>query len=372
MKKNLLIIVNLTFFLVFSFSCTDENNSNIKKVSRTIIVYMIADNNLSEDALQNINQMENGYSETGANLIVFVDPANASPYLLKIEKGGSRKIKTYSEFNSVDKNEMRKILNEIIIMYPSKEFGLILWSHGSNWMPANAALKSAREKSFGEKSGNRMNIPDLAAALPIKFNFILFDACLMGSIEVAFELREKTDYIIASSTEILADGFPYTEIIPEIIQPTINLKLVAQKYFEHYNIQEGEYRSATITLIDTKQLYDLSLEMNNLFVENDLNINSFDRKTVQRLDTYDEQYVFDLLDFVNIAFPITDKQHFKDCLEKVVLYKSSTPMFISLFEIKAYCGLSCYLPVSEWSNLNSYYKGLEWYKLSGINKLFKN
>ena len=41
-----------------------------------------------------------------------------------------------------------------------------------------------------------MNIDALAAALPVRFDFILMDACLMGSVEVVYELRNKADFII--------------------------------------------------------------------------------------------------------------------------------------------------------------------------------
>lgn len=367
MKKKNLIPIMLLFILLFCLSCTDDRNDNhISKVSRTIIVYMIADNDLSDDALLNIKLMEKGYIETGAKLIVFIDPANKSPYLLQIEKKGSHIVKSYSEFNSADVNEFGKVLQEIIVMYPSEEYGLVLWSHGSNWMPANSMLRS-----FGYKAGKEINIPDLANALPIKFDFILFDACMMGSIEVAYELKEKANCIIASSTEVLSDGFPYDEIVPEMLQPTVNLKSIAQRYFNYYNTQKDEdYRSATVTLINTNQLYDLAQETKKILDANQFDRMSFNRDSVQRLDTYDEQYVFDLLNFMDTAFPKVEKLQLNSILNKTVLYKSSTPMFLSMYEIKNYCGLSCYIPLSTRNDLNTYYKKLKWYNESGFCNLF--
>ena len=93
---------------------------------------------------------------------------------------------------------MKQVLNDIIQMYPAQEYRLILWSHGTSWLPAGSSLRS-----FGEDSGKQMNIPDLAENLPIKFDFILFDACLMGSVEVVYELKEKANFIISSSTETI-------------------------------------------------------------------------------------------------------------------------------------------------------------------------
>ena len=51
-----------------------------------------------------------------------------------------------------------------------------------------------------------MEIDDLAKGLPDDlFDFILFDACYMASVECTYELRNKAEYILASPTETMAD-----------------------------------------------------------------------------------------------------------------------------------------------------------------------
>ncbi len=60
-----------------------------------------------------------------------------------------------------------------------------------------------------------MEISDFAAALgDCHFDFIVFEACFMAGVEVAWELREKTDYVVASAAEILSPGF--TDIYGEL------------------------------------------------------------------------------------------------------------------------------------------------------------
>ena len=47
-----------------------------------------------------------------------------------------------------------------------------------------------------------MEITDFAMALPDHlFEFIIFEACNMAGIEVAYELRNKAAYIMASSAQ---------------------------------------------------------------------------------------------------------------------------------------------------------------------------
>jgi hypothetical protein len=361
MKKYILIITVLLFA-----SCSKDGLPNTVKIERTIVVYMAADNDMSFDAFDDIEEMKQFFSGTGTNLIVFIDPAKEAPYILKIAQDAETKVKTYPEFNSVDASQVQQVLNDIINMYPAESYGLILWSHGTSWLPANVRLKS-----FGQDDGKQINIPELADALPIRFDFILFDACLMGAVEVAYELRNKTDYIISSSAEIIYIGFPYDLIIPELLSSTPNLKKAAESCFNYYNEQENKvYRSATMSLIDTKELDNLAQITNQLLSEHTFDISSFDRTSVQCLDVYEEQYTFDFLDFVTKASPKADKRLLIEQLAKTVLYKAHTAKFLEEYDINTYCGLSCYIPHNNREDLNLYYKQLRWYQAGGYNKLF--
>ena len=42
--------------------------------------------------------------------------------------------------------------------------------------------------------------------------FIMFDDCYMSSMEVAYDLKDVTDYIIASTSEVMAYGMPYEKV----------------------------------------------------------------------------------------------------------------------------------------------------------------
>jgi hypothetical protein len=355
-------ILLLPILLIFLVTCSEDDSiiHEIIPANRTIIVYMAADNNLSFDALDDIEEMKQSFSATGVNLIVFADIQGEEPYLLQISPGRETFIKSYPELNSADAGTMQTVIREIATMYPAEEYGLILWSHGTSWLPAGNRLRS-----FGNDSGAEMNIANLAKALPLHFKFILFDACLMGAVEVVYELRNCADYVIASSAETIAEGFPYHLIIPELIKESVDLKNVAQQYFNYYNSRQGAYRSATVSVIKTDELEALAAEMEQL-IENFTPDETFDRTTVQRLDVYEEQYHFDLLDFVNKAYPEANVEKFVEQLSKTVIYKNNTPEFIGLYTIETYCGLSCYIPHPERPDLNDFYKTLMWYKT--VNK----
>jgi hypothetical protein len=67
---------------------------------------MAADNDLWDVALVDLEEMKQGYKETGVNFIVLmdvidkIDVVNKTPCMLRITEEGEQTIKTYSEFNS--------------------------------------------------------------------------------------------------------------------------------------------------------------------------------------------------------------------------------------------------------------------------------
>jgi hypothetical protein len=129
--------------------------------------------------------------------------------------------------------------------------------------------------------------------------------------------------------------------------------------------------SATISLINTRELDELLRVTDQLISNSFFDKESFNRSLVQRLDNYNEQYFFDFFDFLNKAFPIADKSKLVDQLSKTVLYKAHTKMLLGVHEISTYCGLSCYIPYYDREDLNNYYKKLDWYFASGYYNIFK-
>ena len=357
----------LCIILLASCSLYDntKGNTDETKARRTVIVYMVADNNLSEYAWDKIKEMQSGYKDNDAHFIVFIDPEDDSPYLLQITHGSCETIMTYPESNITDGTQMNQALNDIIGMYPAKSYGLVLWSHGNSWLPAGLPMRS-----FGEDRGNQMDISTLVAALPVKFDFILMDACLMGAVEVAYELKDKTDFIIASPTEMLYSGFSYKQMVHELTRTEPDLKKVAADYIDFYNRRSGIMQSASISLINTGELEQLAAITHQLIENLTYDIETFDRTSVQRLDVYEEQYTFDFLDFIEKAFPDADIAPLKRQLDKTVLFEAHTLRFINEYYINTCCGLSCYIPHPNRDDLNTYYQQLEWCKDAGFTYLF--
>lgn len=175
-------------------------------------------------------------------------------------------------------------LIEIQDLYPARQYGLILFSHSSGWMPQNTLTEPRKSsRSILNDNGDEMEMIDFAKSIPPKmFEFIIFESCFMSGIEVAYELRNKTNYIVASSTEIISPGFTsiYPNSLQHIWKNTPDLISFAKDYFYYYNSLEGLFRSATISVIDTRQLEALASYINAINTNEETPLNNlqhFDR-----------------------------------------------------------------------------------------------
>lgn len=216
--------------VVIFIGCNKEESAPIEPLpkSKAVLVYMVADNDLDFYATGNINEMETYMAEnqeTGS-IYVYIDRAKnrktAHPVLYQISADTTAKINSkilnvYPEKNSASEQNFRNILDEVHSITITKNEhlrGLVLWSHGSAWLSNSYSLSSNRAtavKSFGLDQTDEndisfhseMNIKKLATSLNgYHFDFLLFDACFMASVEVFYELKNNFDYIIASPTEV--------------------------------------------------------------------------------------------------------------------------------------------------------------------------
>lgn len=297
----------------------------------------------------------------------------------------------------------REALDFVHSNFPSDSYGMILSSHGSGWLPAGylsdesssstlAVRPKAPEgavpyverpskngidtKTFAQELvrvdggtwSYEMGLPTLAAAIPFKFDYIIFDACLMGGIETAYELRDATRYVCFSQTEILADGLPYKTILDRLLNETpANVKGACEDYFDMYEQKSGVYQSATISMIDCTKLDRLAECCKDLFERYREQIAGVTGDSVQIFFRDNLHWFFDLEDIlVKAGISANDRRELEAAFGDCVVYKANTQWFMKEFEIKTFCGFSMYLPSAGSRALNSYYAGLEWNKATGL------
>lgn len=133
--------ITILLLCICFLSCENHNEIEIATTpaSRTVLVYMAAENNLYKNAKQDIAEMQVYSAQINGNLLVYLDAPSASldslPQLLKIENGKIIPVKKYERHNSASGIILQSIINDAVAMFPATEYGLVLWSHGTGWLP---------------------------------------------------------------------------------------------------------------------------------------------------------------------------------------------------------------------------------------------
>ncbi len=368
---------------------------------KTVLVYMIANNNLSENARANLTDMKNGFipDPDKGNLLVYYHTQSQAPILLDIHKDKSNQTVTDTVYkfpvrNSATVESLKSAMNVVATMYPAHENGLILWSHGTGWLPtgyyengsfpASAKFSNAQPedalqqevdpyadmvkmvrggsnhnmKSFGSDDGKEIELADLAKALPYKVSYIIFDACLMGGIEVAYQLKDSTDHFVFCPTETLSTGFPYANIVSHLFSTPTDLTAVAKEFYYYYDTRNSY---ATISVVKTSELEGVATVAKEIFAEHRNKIESLNMRQIQRYFRQNKHWFYDLGDFIGNIASAEQMTRFSEAMDKAVIYKAATPYFIDI-PIYKYSGLSTYIPNPADEQLDNFYKELEWNK----------
>ncbi len=372
MKKNFIYVFAL--FLGVLASCTPVKTvvPEFPVKEKTVLVYMVGNNNLSSDAANNMAAIKKGYVPEDDNLLVYYHTQEQNPVLIKVFKDADGAVAEDTVYrfppdrNSSTAESLKSAMQVTGTMFPAEEYGLFLWSHGTGWLPEG----HYNTKSFGSEAGKEIEIQELVSAIPYKLSFVLFDACLMGSVEVAYQLKDSVDYIISSPTEILSTGFPYSRIMGHIFRKPMDLESVAREYYEFYNQQNGQLRSATISLVKTGALEELAKEVKAVFEKYRDNMDNLSERDVQRYFRYNKRWFYDLGDFIRQLASEEDALPVLEALDKAVVYKAATPSFLEISINPAkFSGISTYIPIAPADTLlNEYYRSLEWNKAVGMIK----
>lgn len=346
-------------------SCLKEEADNRQRLpERTILFYMAGDNSLSEETQEKVDALAAAWNIAGENrLLVYQDRGGEhAPRLLEIKTGSGGKTEVgvlveYEDRNSATAKAFTRVLNDMIRYCPSSDYGLVLFSHSSGWLPEGTF---AQPRSVVTDGDTEFDLIDFARTIPNgQFRFIVFESCLMAGAEVAYELKDKTDYILASSAEILSPGFTplYGKMIECLYKTTPDLTGFAREYYNYCNGLSVDNRSATVSVISTAGIDPLK----SLLARAESHVEHWEwveRDGIQHFDRRAKDYLFhDLEGYVRAIGTQEEINELAGILEGSVLYKAATEEFMPGdkygYPIKQHCGLTIYIPVAQFKGLNT-------------------
>lgn len=406
MKRFAIFILLLS--ALSAVSCNRDDFDYKGEYKQVFIYFGLGYNNLSNYLSTNLYEMCKGTVPGPASdraIVAFCHNTASTgdystpnpPCLIRIcRKDGATQldtIKTYpADATSASTDMMYEVLSDIKVLFPSKTYGMLLSSHGTGWMPQgykisdsgtfassysleghNAyPLTKAIGAQFKGSSDNStwIDVPYFAKAFPMKMEYIIFDTCLMGGVEVAYELKDVCHYLVASPAEVLVKGFIYESLSWNLLSgEEADLKKVCSEYYDFYLAQTGEHRSsATISLIDCTAIDGLAAACSEIYSAHRSELDTVDRTEVQAYFYDNKRWYYDLRDLAkHIDATDAELRTLDAALAACVPYHAETEYFFDL-QLNHCCGLSTYIPIEGKDALNNFYKNYSWNTATGFVK----
>lgn len=391
--KTLLIIacVSVTTFCSCGGEAVDVTDVN----KQTILVFMpwtggatSSDQGLTASLKTNIDSIDAAIVKnkglTNSRVLVFFSNSPSESNLYEMIYNESAKsvdhiiLNTYLDNTYTTSDGIASLLGEVQSYAPALNYALIIGAHGCGWTFkdswSNYPTRTVDGKevpffSFGSdpnhpvtrffgsvtSTTHMMDVTDLAEGIKKsginKLQYILFDACYMGNVETAYELKDVTNFMLASSSEILSTGVPYYSVWSYLNSATPSYNSVVSGFWSFY--KNYRFPFGNFAAIDCRQMDQLAAVMKDINSQYKLS-ETIDLDSIQRLDGFDmmsgnkRHMFYDLETYVDSLHPSGYlKSQFTTQLQKTVTAAQSTDSVMSGLPIRTE-----YIPIKHYSGLS--------------------
>jgi hypothetical protein len=261
--------------------------------------------------------------------------------LVELQRLGQRPI--------LDTGELTDFISFAAEQYPANRYQFVFWDHGGG-----SLYGYGYDEIYPETV---MFLTDIETAIEnsgIKFDFVGFDACLMGTIEAAYMLEPYADYLIGSEETEPVYGWDYTPWLGALGEnPSIDTvelgKIIVDSFLEQNATSDENSPDTTLSVVALREipgvyeeLCDYMENASDALAHEEVNTISL---AVDRARAFAEGEL-DLIDIVDFAkkADLEGFEELSETIQSAVKYSDSTAR-------TGVYGLSMYFP---YENLQNY------------------
>jgi hypothetical protein len=213
-KSRVFWIAIVVLAIFFSPGCSKKKSTKPEPSEDKWTILGYFDGNNEEDAdpetngsyvIQDVQEMEQIGSTENVQIIVMLGSikteGNCNYYLIEKhlnEPAGSISSKVLESLDKKDMSDPQTLTSFIqygMEHYPADHYMLIINDHGSGWRGVCSDQQNG--------GGRMMSLSEVSSALyGYKFEIILFNAPSMSMLEVAYQLKDKANYLVASQFKL--------------------------------------------------------------------------------------------------------------------------------------------------------------------------
>lgn len=407
--KKFCSLIIATLFIVVAVSCSNGDSPDgpdvpVTPVGQTVFMFFPWSNSLLSDFRRTVEDMQTVVAQRSMKderVMVFMATSEREAVLFELKKQNGRcltdTLRHYSDRPFTSRQWLTSLFSEVMTLAPASRYGMVVGCHGLAWVPVQGQRNTRKRLGSQERIDEEDNLykeekkdkegddlmhfevqgpvttrfiggtypetqietTDMADAMAdagLHTEYILFDACYMSSVEVAYELKDVTHYLIASPTEVISYGFPYITMGKHLLG-TPNYKGIVDSFISFYSSYYLPY--GTVAVTDCTQLDALAAiaqqinaaatEPTNAASEGKLNTARSGKNVpngVQIMDGYSPTLFYDLGHLMSLKDAGTVlTAAFAEQLDKTVPYKGHTSQYFTALkdapvDIKHYSGLN--------------------------------
>jgi len=305
----------------------------------TIIAHFAVDNNIDYEFekkaglvtlyLETLEQIEAKDTANNIQILLMLDAYNPDTkfsdgyYYLSGGDIAGDKMKGLTEINSGSLDDTEAFLDWAFAQYPSEHYLYTIFNHGSGFDDQNREGMRIYGIGFDDSNDqDSLTHYELGEALSYlkqkighKVDLFYPYACLMGGVELAYEVRNSADYLLSSEELSPADIFSYQSLDAILSNPDIGAealgKIFCDDAYLYLVLRLINPRPFTLSLVDLARIDDLSTAIDTyaLAAMSDINANpgvaaqynqaADDSFTMYKQLKMDDFYYVDLGDYLD-------------------------------------------------------------------------
>ena len=343
----------------------------------TIMVYMCGSDLESKNgmATSDLAEMTNATLSDKVNIIVYTGGATAWKnnvvssrvnQIYKVESGGLRTLVSDDGTAAMtNPDTLSSFIKYCTKNYPANRNELIFWDHGGG------SISGYGYDEKNPRSGS-MGLSGISQALKAggtKFDFIGFDACLMGTLENGLTLAPYADYLIASEETEPGIGWYYSNWLTSLSNNTSMSTLEIGKAIVDDFVSTCDRKCAgqktTLSVVDLAELEktvpakfkDFSSSLSGMLQNNEFTAVTNARNGSREFAVSSKVDMVDLVDLANKLDTAESKALAKTLLSAVKYNRTSSSI------TNAY-GISIYFPYQKKDRVSS---AVNAYKALGLD-----
>ncbi|MBR3736975.1 MAG: Clostripain family protein, partial [Lachnospiraceae bacterium] len=182
-----------------------------------------------------------------------------------VEGNDLKEVYSESRRSMADVSTLTDFLRWGISEYPAEHMGVVFWDHGSGSINGVCFDETDHDNSLALRDLDNAFL-SITDTMTDRFEFIGFDACLMGTIEAANILASYADYMIASVETEPGGGWDY-EAIGKYLSSNPKAdglalgKIICDSFMKACQT-DGDMDLATLSVIDLQKVDDFLIRFN--------------------------------------------------------------------------------------------------------------